>query len=111
VAVRDVVDLLETASPASWDAVCLDVDNGPHWLARPQNARLYGAAGVRALARALDPGGAVAVWSSAPAPALQARLCEVFADVRVLEPPARGARADWVVVAGTPRPAAASERV
>ena len=111
VAVRDVVELIDTAAPASWDAICLDVDNGPDWLARPQNAGLYTAAGVRALARALDPGGAVAVWSSAPAPALRDRLRAGFADIRVLEPPSRGPRPDWVVVAGTPDPAAASERV
>jgi spermidine synthase len=108
--VGDVVRLIASALPASWDAVCLDVDNGPDWLARPQNARLYGPAGVRDLARTLDPGGALAVWSANPAPDLQARLREVFADVRVLLPESRTSRPDWVVVAGTPDPAAASNR-
>jgi len=101
VQVGDVVELVEAAAPASWDAVCLDVDNGPDWLARPQNARLYETSGVAALARALHPGGALAVWSAAPARALEARLREAFADVRVLRPPSRTSQPDWVVVASS----------
>jgi spermidine synthase len=107
--VGDVVRLVRAAAAGSWDAVCLDVDNGPDWLARPQNARLYDGSGVRALARALGPRGALAVWSAAPAPGLEARLRDVFADVRVLRPRSRTDLPDWVVVAGTADPAAASD--
>jgi spermidine synthase len=106
--VGDVVAEVEAAPPGSWDAVCLDVDNGPDWLARPQNARLYRPAGLHALARALAPDGALAVWSAAPAPDLEARLREVFADVWAIPVESRTDRPDWVLLALSrppPRPA------
>jgi spermidine synthase len=107
--VGDVVAEVEAAPPGSWDAVCLDVDNGPDWLARPQNAALYRPAGLRALARSLDPNGALAVWSADPAPRLAALLGEVFADVRAVPVASRTARPDWVLLAlSRPAPRRAS---
>jgi spermidine synthase len=50
----------------AWDAILLDVDNGPEGLTRRANDRLYDAAGLVAANRALSPGGVLAVWSSAP---------------------------------------------
>jgi spermidine synthase len=47
-----------------YDAILLDVDNGPSWTARPENAALYGEAGLSALRRALAPGGLLAIWSA-----------------------------------------------
>jgi spermidine synthase len=67
-----------------FDAICLDVDNGPEWTVSPENEALYGAAGLREQARHLRPGGTLAVWSAAAAPAFGARLRALFADVRVL---------------------------
>ncbi|SMQ70673.1 hypothetical protein SAMN06295905_1909 [Devosia lucknowensis] len=49
-----------------FDAILLDVDNGPDGLFRPANDRLYGAAGLAAARAALTPGGHLAVWSSHP---------------------------------------------
>jgi spermidine synthase len=49
-----------------YDAILLDVDNGPDGLSRPENDRLYDRAGLRRARRALRPGGVLAVWSSAP---------------------------------------------
>ncbi|WIY51843.1 hypothetical protein O9Z70_10135 [Devosia sp. YIM 151766] len=49
-----------------FDAILLDVDNGPDGLSRPANDRLYNAAGLAAAKAALTPGGHLAVWSSAP---------------------------------------------
>lgn len=49
-----------------FDAILLDVDNGPDGLSRPANDRLYSAAGLAAAKAALTPGGHLAVWSSAP---------------------------------------------
>lgn len=51
-------------SPASLDAVLLDVDNGPDHLVHPGNARLYGTAALADTARCVRPGGVVVVWSS-----------------------------------------------
>jgi spermidine synthase len=45
------------------DLILLDVDNGPHWASFRTNARLYSAAGLTDLKRALSAGGTLAVWS------------------------------------------------
>lgn len=49
-----------------WDAILLDVDNGPDGLTRDSNNGLYTVAGLRRSRTALHPGGVLAVWSSAP---------------------------------------------
>ncbi|WEK03799.1 MAG: hypothetical protein P0Y65_16635 [Candidatus Devosia phytovorans] len=49
-----------------FDAILLDVDNGPDGLSRPANDRLYSARGLAIAKAALAPGGHLAVWSSAP---------------------------------------------
>jgi spermidine synthase len=61
----DVGELIVSAERA-YDAILLDVDNGPEGLSRPGNDRLYDAAGLAAARRALNHGGILAVWSSAP---------------------------------------------
>jgi spermidine synthase len=60
--VGDVAALI-AAARARWDAILLDVDNGPDALAHEGNAALYGLAGLRAAHRALRPGGVFGVWS------------------------------------------------
>lgn len=60
--VGDVAALIRSAH-ARWDAILLDVDNGPDALAHSSNAGLYGQAGLREAHRALRPGGVLAVWS------------------------------------------------
>jgi spermidine synthase len=47
-----------------WMAVLLDVDNGPSWPTRPQNAALYTEDGLEKLSQAIRPGGVLAVWSA-----------------------------------------------
>ena len=49
-----------------FDAILLDVDNGPDGLSRPANDRLYSAAGLAKAKAALKQGGHLAVWSSGP---------------------------------------------
>jgi spermidine synthase len=75
VSVGDVADLLRDSN-AAFDAMLLDVDNGPDGLTRAANDRLYSSAGLRVAARALRPGGVLAVWSVAPDPAFSRRLHE-----------------------------------
>jgi spermidine synthase len=70
---RDVADVLKE-STALYDAVLLDVDNGPAALTAPANVRLYDAAGLARTARALRPGGVLAVWSTSDDPKFTARL-------------------------------------
>jgi spermidine synthase len=57
-----------------YDAILLDVDNGPDGLTRPSNDGLYGAAGLKHARAALRPGGILAIWSAGPDPAFARRL-------------------------------------
>lgn len=63
VEVRDVGEMLR-ANPGRFDAVLLDVDNGPAAFTASQNAGLYDDGGLAAAKAALRPGGVLAVWSS-----------------------------------------------
>ncbi len=63
--IRDVHDLI-VEQPDSFDAILLDVDNGPDGLVSPANDRLYCNWGLRAAHAALRPGGMLAVWSAYP---------------------------------------------
>ena len=60
----DVADVIE-AGAHGYDAILLDVDNGPDGLVRQANDRLYSATGLRAAKAALNPGGVLAIWSAA----------------------------------------------
>lgn len=62
------------AGAARYDAILLDVDNGPDGLTRDSNDALYSAGGLRAARTALRPGGVLAVWSSGPDAAFTRRL-------------------------------------
>ncbi|SFS09985.1 spermidine synthase [Sphingomonas jatrophae] len=80
----DVGDTMR-AVPARFDAILLDVDNGPDGLTRAANDGLYSERGLREAHAALRPGGILAVWSAAPDPAFARRLARGFAveEVRV----------------------------
>ncbi|TIX50536.1 spermidine synthase [Alteraurantiacibacter aquimixticola] len=58
----------------SYDAILLDVDNGPDGLVRADNNRLYSREGLAAARNALTPGGVLAIWSAAPDPVFAGRL-------------------------------------
>lgn len=62
------------ADDEGWDAICLDVDNGPDWTLGPDNDRLYEDAGIARAVAHLRPGGALAVWGARPVPWFTARL-------------------------------------
>jgi spermidine synthase len=71
----DVASLIADAR-ADYDAILLDVDNGPDGLVRAENDALYSPRGLRAAKRALTPDGILAIWSAAPDPAFTRRLGE-----------------------------------
>ncbi|MEG3630515.1 spermidine synthase family protein [Streptomyces poriticola] len=77
---------------ATYDALCLDIDNGPGWTVTEGNETLYAPAGLTACARLLKPGGVVAVWSAKPSPEFEESLRNAgFQRVRTEEiPVARG---------------------
>lgn len=69
----DVGNLIELAE-GEFDAILLDVDNGPDGLVREDNNRLYTKAGLRAAKRALTSGGILAIWSAGPDPRFRGHL-------------------------------------
>lgn len=73
VEVADVADLLAASSEA-YDAILLDVDNGPRAVCQPANRRLYSIPGITTATRALRPGGVLVIWSTSPDDAFVQRL-------------------------------------
>lgn len=71
----DVAHLIRGNNEA-FDAILLDVDNGPNGLTRESNTWLYTGAGLRAAFRALRGAGVLGVWSVAPDRAFPRRLAE-----------------------------------
>jgi spermidine synthase len=76
----DVIEVIRS-HPSAFDAVLLDVDNGPEGLIRKANDALYDLKGLKAIRRALRPGGVLAVWSSGPNPSFSKRLRDAGFDV------------------------------
>ncbi|TDC44572.1 spermidine synthase [Actinomadura sp. KC345] len=105
----DLLDHLAGAGGGRFDALCLDIDNGPDWTVTPGNARLYAAAGLDLLTRRLTPRGTLAVWSANAAPAFEALLRERFTRVRVREVPVPRGEPDVIYLASGPRPADAAQ--
>lgn len=73
-----------------WDAILLDVDNGPEGLVRRANDGLYDGAGLAEARRALRPGGVLGVWSDGPDRKFKARLKRSGFDVEEVRPHAAG---------------------
>jgi spermidine synthase len=87
----DVAELIRRA-PSAFDAILLDVDNGPAGLTRTANDGLYDMAGLSAAHAALRPGGLLAVWSSGPDADFTRRLGRSGFDVDETAVRANGAR-------------------
>ncbi|MBO4260487.1 spermidine synthase [Streptomyces griseorubiginosus] len=87
----DLLTFLRETS-ATYDALCLDIDNGPDWTVTEGNDGLYARAGLASCARVLKPGGVLAVWSARPSPEFEGTLRNAgFQQVRTEEiPVARG---------------------
>jgi spermidine synthase len=77
---------------ATFDVLCLDIDNGPGWTVTEENDSLYAPPGLAACARVLRPGGVLAVWSAEPSPEFEGTMRNAgFQQVRTEEVPvARG---------------------
>ena len=84
------VGKLIAGGPSRYDAILLDVDNGPEGLMRRANDDLYDTYGVREAHAALRPGGVLAVWSSKPHQAFSQRLRGAGFSVEEVRPWANG---------------------
>ena len=68
VTVGDVFEVIRRAGHACYDAILLDVDNGPTSFVQAKNSRLYSRRGLDLIGRTLKPGGKVAFWLSCEEP-------------------------------------------
>lgn len=102
VAVGDVRRVLPAHRAESFDALLIDVDNGPGFLVYEANADVYRPAFLRACRRVTRRGGVTAVWSADESPSLFAALDGVFDRCQVVTVPVRLGRRDttyWLYVA------------
>ncbi|KQT57243.1 hypothetical protein ASG52_04070 [Methylobacterium sp. Leaf456] len=91
VALREIdVNRLVQAGAEAWDAILLDVDNGPEGLMRRANDRLYDEWGLKRAQWALKPGGVLGVWSGTPDRKFKARLQRMGFSVEETRIPASG---------------------
>lgn len=81
-------DVAEPIREGGWDAILLDVDNGPDALVRAQNQWLYEPGGLAITKAALKPGGVLAIWSAGPDARFSKTLLQ--AGFRVEEQDVRG---------------------
>lgn len=82
----DVIGYVERTT-ARWDAIVLDVDNGPDFLIHADNAAVYAPAFLATCRGRLTDGGHLLVWCESPSPELAADLAQVFEHVRIIEVP------------------------
>jgi spermidine synthase len=87
----DVASLVQR-SKSAYDAILLDVDNGPEGLTLASNERLYDLQGLNRAREALRPGGVLAVWSSGPDRGFSERLRKPGFEVYEVSVRASGAR-------------------
>lgn len=101
VVVRDVVDVIREAPDDPYDAIVLDLFEGPHAKTDAQRDPLYGQAAVDRAWQALSPGGVLGVWAEAPDRGFASRLTRRGFRVEELRP-GRGGYRHWVVLARRP---------
>lgn len=98
VATGDVLSWV-SAPVKRYDAIMLDVDNGPSWLVRPENSRLYDAAGLMMMAGALNPAGVLGIWSAQREDELADRLSQAFSSLRTVAVPVPRGSPDIIYLA------------
>jgi spermidine synthase len=82
-----------------FDAICLDIDNGPDWTVTDENRGLYGDEGLKHVKRLLALGGCAAYWSAHRAPAFMEHLRRFFDRVEELPVAQERGEPDYVYIA------------
>ena len=92
---EDVAETI-TREKSIWDAIILDVDNGPDGITRKVNDRLYGMSGLKNAFLALRTGGVLSIWSSGTDEQFTSRLkqCRFQTEIVTVRArkPGKGAR-------------------
>jgi spermidine synthase len=88
-----------TRNEGPFDAICLDIDNGPAWTVADANAALYSDEGVALLSERLKPGGTLTVWSAAEAQNFEEALRLAFDKVEAVAVPVSRGEPDVIYVA------------
>ena len=91
---QDVTNLIGSTR-TTYDAILLDIDNGPAALSNKDNDNLYSEVGLYQIYGALNPGGCVVFWSAAAAPAFAKLLSKVGFDVSVSRTKSNGLKGSW----------------
>jgi spermidine synthase len=107
--VEDDVGRLLRAERGAWDAILLDVDNGPEGLSRKSNDGLYDGKGLAAARAALRPGGVLAIWSLSGDRIFSERMTSAGFAVEEHQVKKRGGRARQTIFVGRPRDGAATK--
>jgi spermidine synthase len=81
---EDVWDVLTRSGRGRYDAILIDIDNGPAAMVHQPNTRLYAASGIRLLLEALQPNGRAAIWSADRDQAFEDRLSSAGFQVEVI---------------------------
>ena len=84
---EDVRSSIQRGIHSPYDVIVLDIDNGTTAMVKDENHELYGEPGLKQIARALKPGGRVAIWSACVDAAIEKRLAKVGFTVQAV--PAR----------------------
>lgn len=77
----DIKVAMAEATPAAYDLVLLDIDNGPGFLVHDENESVYHREFLTLAKDCLRPGGALVIWSAAESPALAAEMTAAFGNV------------------------------
>jgi len=98
IVVEDFLAFL-SSSNCTFDAVCIDLDNGPHWTAWEGNSKLYEEQGIEELRQLLAPSGCLTVWSSGRSEALEKALSSVFGafSLHLIRPVEMGVEIEYFV--------------
>ncbi len=104
VVIKDVARVIEQATPGHYDAIILDLYEGPHAASKRENDPFYGRAALGRSFTALAPGGVLAIWSEEANVVFKRRMADVGFETSLHHPGGSRAYVVYLGVRPTPRP-------